>query len=174
MRTQTDSLRPTKPIMLLADVLGFRRSFRAHDDMTMARFIDRFYALCAGTVESHGGRIVKFIGDACHATFPEDRGSDAVDCVLELQTQTRQLGEEFGLDLDLGANVHCGTVIEGEYGAPAYGQYDVIGREMNHTALMGRGPGLRISEPVYRQLASDRRTPWHKRRPPATYLYSTQ
>ncbi len=39
MTTQTDSLRPTKPIRVLADVLGFRRSFRTHDDMTMERFI---------------------------------------------------------------------------------------------------------------------------------------
>jgi len=170
--TKTTPLRSTKLIMLLADVPGFARAFRRHDDMTMARFVDRFYLLCADSVESHGGRIIKFIGDACHAVFPEDRGSAAVDCVLELQAQTRQLGEELEIDVDLGASIHSGTVIEGDYGGSAHGQYDVIGREMNQTALMGRGPGVRISEPVYRQLASGRRTPWHKRKPPTTYVYS--
>ena len=172
MMTDTTTLHSTKLVMLLADVAGFARSFRTHDDMTMARFIDRFYLMCVRSIESHNGRIVKFFGDACHAIFDEDRGPDAVECILDLQTHIRQLGEQFGLDVDLGASLHCGTVIEGNYGASEDGQYDIIGREMNHTALMGRGPGLRISEPVYRQLVSGRRQPWRKRRPPVTYVYS--
>ena len=172
MNVDATPRRSRKLVLFFADVPGYARSFRTHDDLAMAGFIDRFYSLCAGSVASHGGRVVKFIGDACHAVFPDDHGSAAVDCALELQTATRRLGHEAALDVDLGVSLHCGSVVEGQYGGSDHGQYDVIGREMNQTVLMGRGPGLRISEPVYRQLASNRRTPWRKHKLPATYRYS--
>jgi hypothetical protein len=37
---------------------------------------------------------------------------------------------------------------------------------------MGSGAGIRVSEPVYRQLPNDERTPWHKYQPPATYTFA--
>jgi hypothetical protein len=61
--------------------------------------------------------------------------------------------------------------MEGHYGRATDARYDVIGSAMNYTALMGRGPGIRLSEPVYRQLQSGARAPWRRVKPPATYQY---
>jgi hypothetical protein len=58
-------------------------------------------------------------------------------------------------------------VVEGEFGAE--GVYDVVGAGVIHTFRMGSGPGVRISEPVYRKLPSARRGSWSKHQPPATY-----
>jgi hypothetical protein len=41
---------------------------------------------------------------------------------------------------------------------------------VNQTFLLGRGAGIRISEPVYRKLPSAERTPWIKNKPPAVYV----
>lgn len=40
---------------------------------------------------------------------------------------------------------------------------------VNQTFLLGRGPGIRISEPLYRALPSAVRSPWVKHKPPAVY-----
>jgi hypothetical protein len=37
---------------------------------------------------------------------------------------------------------------------------------------MGGGAGIRISEPIYRKLPNERRGPWQKSKPPATYALS--
>jgi hypothetical protein len=44
-----------------------------------------------------------------------------------------------------------------------------MGAGVIHVFRMGAGPGVRISEPVYRKLPSGERTPWRKNQPPATY-----
>jgi hypothetical protein len=48
----------------------------------------------------------------------------------------------------------------------------VLGAGVNHVFRMGSGPGIRVSEPVYRKLPSDARAPWTKRRAPATYTFT--
>lgn len=54
-----------------------------------------------------------------------------------------------------------------------YGVYGVSGARVIHTFRMGSGAGIRISEPVYRELPSDRRGRWTKHQPPATYTLPT-
>jgi hypothetical protein len=56
-----------------------------------------------------------------------------------------------------------------EFGSGPTRAYDVIGRGVNQTFLLGRGTGIRISEPVYRSLPSAARSPWTKHKPPAIY-----
>ena len=70
---------------------------------------------------------------------------------------------------DLGANVHLATVVTGRFGVGSAATDDVVGVGVIHTYRMGAGPGIRISEPVYRKLASGERSPWRKHQPPATY-----
>jgi hypothetical protein len=63
------------------------------------------------------------------------------------------------------------TIIEGEYGAGRSAAFDVIGAGVIHAFRMGAGPGIRISEPVFRRLPNDQRRAWHKRQAPATYRW---
>jgi class 3 adenylate cyclase len=167
-------LQSTKLVLVLADLAGYAKCFRDHPDQVMAAFIHRFYLVCADVIEAHHGRVVKFMGDACHAVFPGDGGADAVAGMLDLRRGVATLAAEHHLNVELGANVHCGMVVEGQYGRPTDPHYDVMGSAMNHTALMGRGPGLRLSEPVYRQLASAARSPWRRVKAAATYHYQDE
>jgi hypothetical protein len=63
--------------------------------------------------------------------------------------------------------------VAGEFGPPGARQYDIIGAGVIHLFRMGSGAGIRVSEPVYRQLPSDDRRPWRKHQPPATYTLAS-
>jgi class 3 adenylate cyclase len=111
--------------------------------------------------------VVKFVGDGCLAVFEPDEVLRALEAVEVLRARVGVLGVEHGLELDLGANVHVSTVVEGAFGLD--GAYEIVGMDVIHAFRMGSGAGTRISEPVYRRLPSGRRSPWRKHQPPATY-----
>jgi class 3 adenylate cyclase len=158
-------------VILVADLAGFTRAVGPLDTTALAELVHRFYTAAATRVEDHGGRVVKFIGDGCLALFDEDAAPAAVACAHELGASVRELGAEWGIALDVGANVHMATIVEGEYGAGRSAAFDVIGAGVMHAFRMGAGPGIRISEPVFRRLPNDQRRAWQKRQPPATYTW---
>jgi adenylate cyclase len=157
----------TKLVLVSADLAGYTRCAAGLDALTVARFLDGWYRAAAAIIRARGGRVVKFMGDAVLAVFPEDRAVDAVDAceqMIESVRATRGV-----MKVELGANVHTAVVAEGEFGPDDDRRYDVLGSGVNHLFLMGGAAGIRISEPVYRALPNERRGPWAKYRPPATY-----
>jgi len=96
----------------------------------------------------------------------------AADCAHALRDPARALGAEYDIALDVGANVHLATVVEGVFGRGPSAAQDVVGAGVIHTYRMGAGAGIRISEPVYRKLPNDARAGWNKHQPPATYTAS--
>jgi adenylate cyclase len=156
-------------VMVMVDLAGFSRAIAPLSSMQLALLVDDFYRLMADRIEAGGGRIVKFVGDGCLAVFDEADAGAAVQCVRGLTDPVRALGTEHGVALDVGANIHLSVVVEGELGTGASRGYDVLGAGVIHVFRMGAGPGVRISEPVYRKLPNDERGPWKKQQPPATY-----
>jgi class 3 adenylate cyclase len=150
------------------DLAGYTKLFHTLSDQEVADFLDRYYALCERVVTGAGGRVVKFIGDGCLAMFSAEEATAAVNAAVELLRAVDELAEAANIGVKLGANVHLTTVVAGYFGAE--GQYfDVIGRGVNQTFLLGRGPGIRLSEPVYRKLPSAARSAWDKHKPPQLY-----
>jgi class 3 adenylate cyclase len=153
-------------VLVMVDLAGFTKAIAPLSSMQLAELVDDFYRLMADVVASHGGRVIKFVGDGCLAVFDEDEAVAAVTCVHDAVEPVRALGERHGVALDVGANVHLSVVVEGELGGRAT---DIVGAGVVHVFRMGAGPGIRISEPVYRKLPNDQRGPWRKHQPPATY-----
>ena len=160
-------------VMLLADMAGFTRAVAGIETIDIARVVDDFYALAARLVRSHGGRVVKYSGDNCLAIFDADAGRDAVDCAMAIRDAVRELGARRDVVLDAGINVHRATVVAGRFGPTDNAQYDLVCAGLIHTFRMGSGAGIRLSEPVYRQLPSADRPPWRKSQAPATYTFLT-
>lgn len=156
-------------VILLADLAGFTRSIAGLDTLAIAAIVDDFYVTAARLVGEHGGRVVKYTGDNCLAIFEADAGCDAVSCATGLRDGVQRIGDASGIPLDTGINVHRATVVAGMFGPEDDARFDLVGTGVIHTFRMGSGAGIRISEPVYRQLPSDERTPWQKHQPPATY-----
>ncbi|HEV8323166.1 MAG TPA: adenylate/guanylate cyclase domain-containing protein [Myxococcota bacterium] len=159
-----------KLLVAMLDMAGYTRAVREARAVDVAVFLDRFYRACHEAVAGAGGRVVKFMGDACLAVFPPEQCAAALDALRGLRVEVDRLGAAHHLAVTGGhTNVHLCTVVEGEFGAPGQRRYDVLGEGVNHVFLMGRGAGVHISEPVYRRLPSARRAGWKKNKPPATY-----
>ena len=158
----SNQLRSTELVLVISDFAGYTRAFAKRDDPAMAGFVNQFYDLAVETITGHGGRVVKFMGDACLAVFSGDAGSAAVRAVLELRRLAAPLIAAYDIDVALGARVHCGIVVEGHYGSSGHTQYDVIGAAVNATALMGGGPDVWISQGVYDQLDVEDRDHWER------------
>lgn len=159
-------MKETKLVLLAADLAGYTKACAHLDALSIAQFLDRWYRQVSPIITSRGGRVVKFMGDAVFAVFSEDAAVAAVDAARALREATNVVrGNEWRIDL--GASVHIAIVAEGEIGLE--NRYDVFGSGVNHLFRMGSGPGIRISEPVYRQLPNEARAPWNKLKPPATY-----
>ena len=156
-----------KLVMLVVDLAGSTRLVARFDSTELAELINRFYAMCGAAVRDHGGRIVKFIGDGCLAVFPEGEGLAAIDAANDINQRLVAIREDWKIDAEIGVNIHQSVVAEGDFEPD--GQYDVTGTGVFYTFRMGGGPGMRISEPIYRQLPNDQRSAWEKHRPPATY-----
>ena len=156
-------------VILVADLSGYHRGYRTHSDAEMAHFLDRFYTMCGVVIEDAGGTIIKFMGDALLAVFDANAAAAAASAAVTLESLVDHLAVEHELELRFGANLHFGKVILSELGRGSTRRLDVIGQAVNRCFLLGRGRGIRISEPVYRKLPSGDRTPWEKHKPPAVY-----
>ena len=162
---------PSAPmIILVVDLAGYAREFWSHPDSEMAAFADEYYRMAGEVVEQQGGKIIKFNGDGVLIIFPPDAASEAVAAAITMQRAITELAQDLQFEVRLGANIHFGEAIAAEFGTGSNRRYDILGRTVNQTFLLGRGPGIRLSERVYRKLPSDERSPWDKRKPPALYV----
>ncbi len=140
------------------------------DDCQVASFFQRFYAMAAEYIEPAGGRIVKFMGDAGLAVFPEESAEAVIFALAELADAARQAAEAAGLDAYLNVNVHFGPVLAGSFGPPGAKRYDVIGKTVNIAARLGRR-GLTLSAQAFRRLSEDGRKRFQKIMQPITYRF---
>jgi len=166
------NIQETKLVLWVSDLAGFARATGSLDAMSLASFCDEWYRACGSKVRSAGGRVVKFMGDACFATFPEEKVVAAVDAAVGMHEMLVPICTKHRMMIDVGSNIHLGIVAEGEFGDDADKRYDVLGNSVVHLFRMGGGVGVRISEPVYRSLPNEARSPWEKHKPPATYSLS--
>jgi len=158
--SEIHSPRPTRRVLVLVDLAGYAAAFAHNDDATMAAFTQAYYELCAEVLEGAGGRVVKFIGDACLSVFPVEGAAAAVGAVRDLATRVARLAKTRHVPVEMGANLHVGEVVEGLFGPDAHARFDVIGAAMNETARMGRGGLLRISRALREELPPAERQRW--------------
>ncbi|MFB3881384.1 MAG: adenylate/guanylate cyclase domain-containing protein [Armatimonadota bacterium] len=138
------------------------------EDERVAAFLQEFYALVAQCLEPAGAQIVKFMGDAGLAMFPEDAAEQVALALADLARQARAAGAEHGLDVYLNANVHVGPALVGSFGAPGHERTDVIGKTVNIAARLGRR-GITLSQQAYRCLSPSGRKRFEKVTQPTTY-----
>jgi adenylate cyclase len=162
----------SKLVIAVHDMAGYTRAAKEADELALARFMDDYYALAAAEVRSGGGRLVKLIGDAILAVFPEEKCVEAVEAMSRLREGAAEVARRHGVRVQPGhTNVHLATVASGDFGPEGDRRYDVIGSGVNHTFLLGgrHGDGVHISEAVFRRLPNDARAAWRKERPPVVY-----
>ena len=111
--------------------------------------LNAYFGIIGAAVESHGGEILKFIGDAVLAIFPLDHGAGtAAVCANALaaaheaiaaRPQLDEEGGEAGHPVAFGIALHVGQAAYGNVGAPDRLDFTVIGPAVN---LVSRIAGL--------------------------------
>ena len=124
-------------------------------------FLDDFYSLATHHIEAAGGEVLKHMGDSVFALFEEDRCLEAITALSEMLAEFPAICSKRGLTpTDLRSSVHVGDVIVGGFGPNGY--RDALGKASGIVFAM-EGPGITVSEQVYRKLPSSARGPWKKR-----------
>ena len=101
--------------VLFADLVGSTALAGSQDPERTRVLLDRFYDAMAAEIESAGGTVEKFVGDAVMAAFGaptalEDHAERALHAALAMQ---RRLAELFGDRLALRIGVNTGEVVVG-------------------------------------------------------------
>ena len=130
--------------ILAADVVGYSRLMEADEAGTRARFNERIEAVVEPIIETHGGRLVKTMGDGFLVEFSSVLG--AVEAAVEIQARSGRsvLNEPEDQRAELRIGIHLGDVIvEGE---------DIHGEGINIAArleTMAETGGLCVSDVVH-------------------------
>lgn len=139
--------------VLFADIRGFTRlSEQQTPSQTLAMLNTCLERICSA-IETHGGVVDKFTGDAVMALFGAPVGHDddalrAARALLAVQEAMAEVNRELQADagnqqpalhLQLGAGLHTGMVVAGNMGSRNRMNYTVIGDAVN---LASRLEGL--------------------------------
>jgi len=98
--------------VVFADLAGSSRVFEAMGNARATATVTHLVQMLGNQCESHGGRVVKTLGDGIFAIFP--RSADAVAAVIELQRghQKRVMTWPVPLRMELQIGVARGEVVE--------------------------------------------------------------
>src|SRR5688500_15147599 len=127
---------PASFLIVFIDLAGFQGQSQRVEDAEIADLLDSFYERVASAVQSAGGTLVKFIGDAALAVCPESSADAAVRMLLVPRPSIGRFLSERGWDCRLTAKAHFGTAIAGNFGPAGSERFDVIGRNVNAAAVL--------------------------------------
>jgi class 3 adenylate cyclase/tetratricopeptide (TPR) repeat protein len=125
--------------VLFADVVGSTSSQEHMDPESVRRDMDRFYVAMRQAVETHGGRVVKFIGDAVMAVFgvPYVREDDARRALAAAAAMRDAVVALADANIALRVGVNTGEVVV------TADDYDVVGDVVNVASRLEHAAGPR-------------------------------
>jgi TolB-like protein/class 3 adenylate cyclase/tetratricopeptide (TPR) repeat protein len=130
--------------ILIADVVGYSRLVEADEAGTLATLKERRRSVLDPTIRSHGGRVVKFMGDGVLVEFAS--AVNAVAAAAELQSRMAEANTGLPQDrrIDLRIGINLGDVIgDGD---------DILGEGVNIAArleALAEPGGICISAKVH-------------------------
>ena len=150
--------------VVFCDLKGSTNLGEALDSESLRELMSRYFERMSAILESHGGAIEKFIGDAIMAVFGlrevhEDDALRAVraaaDMKLALVDLSAELARRWGVTLENRIGVNTGEVVAGE---PIRGQRLVTGDAVNVAARLEQAAPpneILIGELTYRLVEED-------------------
>jgi len=154
-------------LIIFADLTRFMVNARSTPDSTLADLLDGFYRHADALVSATGGRVVKFMGDAFLAVWPESRAGDGVAGLIALKRDIDAWWAAQGWDSRIVLKAHFGRAIAGPFGADA--RFDVIGNEVNVAATLPART-VSLSAEAFRRLDTESRHAFKKHSAPAVYI----
>jgi len=107
--------------VLFADIVGSTALGASHDPEVVRRTLSRAFSEVRQVLETHGGTVEKFIGDAVMAVFgiPQTHDDDAdraVRAAFGLRARIAALGADGRFALELRIGINSGQVVTGDGG----------------------------------------------------------
>ena len=123
--------------VVFVDLVGSTDLAERESPSEVVKRLNDFFGVVVDVVESHGGAINKFEGDAALAVFgapvpAEDAAGSALATAREL---SRRLPDEVA-DLEAGIGVSAGRAVAGNVGAESRFEYTVIGDPVNEASRL--------------------------------------
>ncbi len=124
------------------DLKGFTKLSETLPGTAIIEMLNDYFAMTVDVVESHGGNVLKFMGDGLLAIFDMDQIPDArrvaIEAALELRDAFVSLNERRaagGLTTtDFTLALHAGDVLYGNIGGKTRLDFTVIGPAVNTTS----------------------------------------
>jgi len=162
--------RATTPLLVVfLDLTRFTAQTLRTDDAEVADTLDAHYERVGDAIRKAGGNLVKFIGDAALAVFPESAVDTGVTMLLDLKDEVDHAMAARNWECRLGVKAHFGPVVAGLFGERDAKRYDVIGKTVNTAAVL-ESRGVTLSAEAFRTLGSETRKRFKKHTPPISYI----
>ncbi len=132
-------------LVAFADLANYATLSASFSNGDMFATIAEFAEIVGDVVGDAGGRVIKIMGDAALITF---EGSEVVEGVAALRSLKADIDrwlESRGFETELLIRAHVGRVAVGNVGPRNDKRLDVIGRVVNETAKLKRGPFVTTS-----------------------------
>jgi adenylate cyclase len=123
-------------VALFVDITASTRLTRETDPVEFVAMLNRFFGVVVDEVESSGGLLNKFEGDAALCVFGapaalDDPATSALRAARAIRDRVSDMGE-----FEIGVGVAAGPVIAGQVGAASRFEYTVIGDAVNEAARL--------------------------------------
>lgn len=154
-------------LIVFADITRFQHNARGTPDAALADLMDAYYRFAAAQVASSGGKLVKFMGDAFLAVWPDSAAAAGVAALQNMKAKIDAWWAGKGWDSRVVLKAHFGRAVAGPFGAD--GRYDVIGNEVNIAATLPART-IAMSPEAFRCLGEAERKEWKKHTPQVVYI----
>ncbi len=157
--------------ILFSDLRDFTKLSESRSPKEVLHILNRYFQAMNDAVDSHGGFINKFIGDAILAIFGtplplENPVKTALETARSMTENLKILNREFASEglpiLKMGIGIHVGQVLAGNIGSLNRMEYTVIGDTVNIASRVeglckGTGKDLLLTQACIDALSSNDR-----------------
>jgi adenylate cyclase len=132
-------LHETEAAVVLFDLRGFTRLAAGLTPLDLGLALSRYYSHAEACIESNGGRLVKFAGDAVLGAWlanetskPQSQAVGAVATAMKQRNDFLARCRADGMpELDHSVAVAFGSVLAGQIGTDRHKTFDVLGEPVN-------------------------------------------
>ena len=157
----------TALLIVFADLTRFMVNSRGTPAGALAELLDGYYRHAEDLVSTAGGRLVKVMGDAFLAVWPEERAGAGAAALPALKRDIDAWWAARGWDSRVVVKAHFGRAVAGPFGRDEH--FDVIGNEVNVAAILPART-VSLSAEAFRCLENGERRAYKKHTAPVVYI----
>jgi len=119
------------------DIRGFTSMSEKMEPEEVVSLLNTYLNKQTEVIQSYGGDIDKFIGDAVLAVFTgEEMADNAVQCAIKIQKEINTLNQSLGKNTMIGIGIDTGPLVMGAMGSKDRMDFTVIGDHVNTSSRL--------------------------------------